>query len=299
MQFDGTNFRAVATHGLPDEFAAMVQQPFRGMSHERLIHGDRIVHVADARAVADWAMKGEVERAFVERTNLRTSLFVPLRKAGALLGFISADRHEVRPFTDTQISLLESFAAQAVIAMENARLLDELRQRSNQLTQRNTEYSERIEHQAATIDVLKAMSASPDDPQPVFDLIVERARDLCDAHSAGVYGFDGTLVQLRAATGVENDPERRKAFTALYPRPPTRDFHPGRAILDRQIVRIDDVESEPGLSPLYRRFTNRSGWQSRCCVTGWRSERSVLAGASAAASPTVRWRCYRPSPSRR
>ena len=68
MQFDGTNFRAVATHGLPDEFAAMVRQPFRGMSHERLIHGDRIVHVADARAVADWAMKGEVERAFVERT---------------------------------------------------------------------------------------------------------------------------------------------------------------------------------------------------------------------------------------
>ena len=189
----------------------MVQQPFRGASHERLIYGDRIVHVDDARAVADWAMKGEVERAFVERTNLRTSLFVPLRKEGALLGFISADRHEVRPFTDTQITLLESFAAQAVIAMENARLLDELRQRTDELAQRNTEYGERIEHQAATIDVLKAMSASPGDAQPVFDLIAERARDICGGYGVSVHEFDGSVLHLRAYTGVSDDPRVREA----------------------------------------------------------------------------------------
>ena len=196
--------------------------------------------------VTDWPTKGEVERAFVERTNLRTSLFVPLRKEGALLGFISADRHEVRPFTDTQISLLESFAAQAVIALENARLLGELRGRTAELAQRNIEYGERIEYQAATIEVLKAMSASPGDPQPVFDLVVERARDLCDAYGATVYEFDGTLIHYRAATGVSDDPTVRAAIKSMFPMLPTREWPAGRAILDRQIIRIDDIQSEPG-----------------------------------------------------
>ena len=92
------------------------------------------------------------------------------------------------------------------------------------LAQRNTEYDERIEHQAATIDVLKAMSASPGDPQPVFDLIVERARDLCDAYGATVYEFDGTLIHYRAATGVSDDPTVRAAIKAMFPMLPTREW---------------------------------------------------------------------------
>src|SRR5690348_2155849 len=126
------------------------------------------------------------------------------------------------------------------------------------LARRNTEYGERIEYQAATIDVLKAMSASPGDPQPVFDLIAVRARDLCDAYGLTVLEFDGTLIHQRAATGVSDDPRVREASAARFPRPATRDSPAGRAILERQTIRIDDLEAEPDLHPIIRHHTAKS-----------------------------------------
>jgi GAF domain-containing protein/two-component sensor histidine kinase len=106
--------------------------------------------------------------------------------------------------------------------------------------------------------VLKAMSASPGDPQPVFDLIVERARDLCDAYGVTVLELDGGLLHYRAANGVSDDAETREAFAAMYPRPPTRDMPQGRAILDRRTIRIDDLEADQGLNPFYRGITSKS-----------------------------------------
>src|SRR6267154_2478966 len=105
---------------------------------------------------------------------------------------------------------------------ELQRQLDECRA---ELAARNSEYGERIEHQSATIDVLKAMSASPGDPQPVFDLIVRRARDLCNTTSAGLFEFDGELVHLRSTVGREayGKPEAVEAYTRLFPMAPTRD----------------------------------------------------------------------------
>ena len=129
---------------------------------------------------------------------------------------------------------------------ELRRQLDECRA---ELAARNSEYGERIEHQSATVDVLKVMSASPGDPQPVFDLIVERARDLCDGYGVTVYEFDGTLIHWRAATGVSDDPSARQALEAMYPMAPTREWPAGRAILDRQVIHIRDYETEPWLSP--------------------------------------------------
>jgi GAF domain-containing protein len=143
---------------------------------------------------------------------------------------------------------------QQIIA-ELQRKLDESRA---ELAARNSAYSERIAYQAAANDVLKVMSASPGDPQPVFDLIVERARDLCGGYGATVYQFDGTLIHWRAATGVSDNPSARQMVEAMYPMGPTPEWPAGRAIIDRQIIHIRDLETEPGLTPTMRGLTAKS-----------------------------------------
>ena len=235
MPYDGVHFQAVATHGLPDEFATMLRRPFRGASHQRLIDGERIVHVADAKAIP-WGEHGEVERAFVERTNLRTSLFVPLRKDGALLGFISADRHEVRPFSDKEITLLESFAALAVIAMDNARLLGELRQRTDDL-------QESLEYQTATSDVLKVISRSTFDLQPVLDTVVQTAVRLCDADYGLITHREGHVFRCVATFSASSTFEAWARGTEIAVH--DRGNLTGRTVLEGRIVQIDDVDIDP------------------------------------------------------
>src|SRR3954452_10225756 len=118
---------------------------------------------------------------------------------------------------------------QQVIA-ELQRKLDKSRA---ELAARTSAYSERIAYQAAASDVLKVMSASPGDPKPVFDLIVERARDLCGGYGVTVLEFDGELIHWRAATGVSDDPKVRQAVEALFPMPATTNIASGRAILNK------------------------------------------------------------------
>src|SRR4030081_1411543 len=139
-----------------------------------------------------------------------------------------------------------------------AELQRKLNESRAELAARSSAYSERIAYQAAANDVLKVMSASPGDPQPVFDLIVERARDLCGGYGATVYQFDGTLIHWRAATGVSDDPSARQVVKAMYPMGPTREWPAGRAIIDRQIIHISDLETEPGLTPAMRGWTVKS-----------------------------------------
>ena len=128
-----------------------------------------------------------------------------------------------------------------------AKLQRKLDQARGELAARNTAYTERIAYQAAANDVLKVMSASPGDPQPIFDLISVRARDLCDAYGVTVYEFDGSLLHWRAATGVSDDPAVREAAKAAYPSPPSRHLLPNRAILDRAVVHVrdHDADAEP------------------------------------------------------
>jgi GAF domain-containing protein len=260
FEYDGTLVHYRAAYGAasittPEALAAYRRlypmAPTRSLNSHRAILDKKIVHVRDMEADPESV---EVSRAL----GFASEVLLPLMRDGEAVGVIGLVSMQKGGFSDSQIELLKTFAEQAVIAIRSAETYRALQERTVALGQRNREYGEQIEHQTATIDVLKAMSASPGNPQPVFDLIVERARELCDAYGATVYEFDGTQVHWRAATGVSDDPAIWAAYHAQFPMAPTREWHFGRAILDRQLTRIDDMESDSGLDPTLRGITAKS-----------------------------------------
>ena len=133
----------------------------------------------------------------------------------------------------------------AALAQKSA-LVEELAAQTAELVERNSEFGERIAQQAATIDVLKVMSASPGDPQPVFDLIVERACACCDAEFAALTLLDGDLLRLNATSGMTA--ARTQEFAAAYPLPVSQAFAGGRAILMRDTVQVPDTQVDPGFA---------------------------------------------------
>jgi len=189
--------------------------------------GEPLVHIPDLAKIAEAAPDEPILQAAVGPGGVRTLLAVPLRTDNALLGVITAYRQEVRPFTDEEIALLRNFAAQAVIAMENARLLTETR--------------EALEQQTATAEVLQAINASPGDLQPVFNTILKKVVLLCGAAHAVLRTLDGNLLQLAAAYG---EPEVAERLGQLGPidldRVPPGD-QLGRIMRGERVVHVSDV----------------------------------------------------------
>jgi GAF domain-containing protein len=163
-------------------------------------------------------------------------------KENELIGAFTVYRQEVRPFTDKQIELVQNFAAQAVIAIENARLLNELRQRTTDLTERTSELTETLEQQTATSQVLQVISSSPGDLQPVFTTILENAARICEANFGNVYLWDGDAFHLVAA---HNTPH---AFADTRKRAPFRPNtgHPFRYLAEtKQVFHVADLMTLP------------------------------------------------------
>jgi two-component system, NtrC family, sensor kinase len=218
--YDGEEFRAVAARGISDQFAERLRAGFRPNAANPargLINGERLVHIADIGSVDD-----PVAKAAAEIAGMRTVLFVPLRKDKVLLGQIVSARAEVRPFSENEVALLENFAQQAVIAIENARLLNELRQS--------------LEQQTATSEVLRVISSSPGDLQPVFTSIMANATRICEANFGVLVLYENAAFDVAAA---HNAPP---AFVELRQRQPTirASGALGRVVAGKRLVHISD-----------------------------------------------------------
>jgi signal transduction histidine kinase/DNA-binding response OmpR family regulator len=233
FQVEGDHLRLVAKHGALRSVSAELFAITRGRPVGRAVLDRRTIHVRDLAKAARRQFP-EV-KAIQQATGVRTLLTTPLLYRGIAIGAISIRRTKVRLFTARQIALLKTFAGQAAIAIENVRLFRELEARNRDIT-------EALEQQTATSEILRVISSSPTDVQPVFDAIVESSARLCGALFSSVYQFDGELIHVGALYNYP--PAGLERSRRLFPTRPTRGLFTGRALLDRAVVHIPDIEQD-------------------------------------------------------
>ena len=223
---EGNLLRVVAHQGPVPE--AVLERPIdRQSASGRAVVDRQIIHIEDLLALT--GEEFPEAQADHERLGLRTVLHVPLMREDSPIGVISIRRVEVLPFSDKQIALLKTFADQAVIAIENVRLFNELDTRNRQL-------SEALEQQTATSEILRVIASSPTDIQPVLDVVAENAARLCDATDAVIHRLEGdSLVRVAAYGSMPAGVERYRL---------SRGFPTARAVLERQTIHVHDVMAE-------------------------------------------------------
>jgi len=235
FQVFGDGMRLVAHHGqipLAGPVGQHTVPLVPGLIAARAIIERRTIHVADVLAEADGYPES---RSHALQFGYRTALGVPLVHAGEAIGVILIRRTEVRPFTERQLELVNTFADQAVIAIENTRLFDEVQAR-------NRELRTALEQQTATSELLKVIGRSTLDVHPVFETLAENAVKLCEAQHAFIFRFDGQLLRCVATYNI---PPALREFVEANPVRPARGSGAGRAALERRTIQIEDIRTDP------------------------------------------------------
>jgi GAF domain-containing protein len=283
--FDGEHLTLDGHYGISPEDVAMLQaevfpmRPDMGSSIGRAIIRRATVHIEDIRSDPEFKVS-----ALQTREGYRTALSVPMLRGDIAVGVINLWRRDVRPFSQTHIDMVQTFADQAVIAIENVRLFKELQEKNQALTDAHAQVTEALDQQTATSEILRVIGSSPTDAQPVFETIARSGVSVCAALGCAVFVVDGDMLRVAATHGVR--PERLERFRQEYPVPLDAEIDTAQTIRRRRVFHLADIEHNPNADASDIENARLAGYRTRLMVPMVRGDRALGLIAVTREAPT-------------